>query len=179
MNALKTSGLFVALALSLPASAYANCGRAADRHPASSLRDARAATICLLNAERRKHHVGRLRSNRRLALAGRRHARDMVQHDYFAHDAPSGQDFVERIMRTHYVPASAAWFLGENLAWGRARGSTPREIVRAWMASPAHRHNILAGHFREIGIAVVAGAPVHGITEATTYATEFGAVHRH
>lgn len=103
----------------------------------------------------------------------------MVAHRYFAHDTPSGEDFVRRIMRTRYVPASASWFLGENLAWGDQDKSTPRAIVRAWMASPEHRHNILARGFREIGIAVVVGAPVDGVMQAATYATEFGAVHRY
>ena len=103
----------------------------------------------------------------------------MVRHDYFAHNALSGQTFVDRIMRTHYVPAASSWFLGENLAWGSRAEATPRQIVRAWMASPGHRHNILQGHFREIGIAIVAGAPVRGVRRAATYATEFGAIRRH
>jgi len=46
------------------------------------------------------------------------------------------------------------------------------------MASPAHRRNILTRGFREIGVAVVQGAPVRGFTQAATYATEFGAIHR-
>jgi uncharacterized protein YkwD len=179
MKTFKTLALAIALAASFPASALANCGRAADRDPASSsLRSARSATLCLLNRERRKHHLHRLRFNHRLALAGLRHARDMVRNDYFSHDEPSGKDFVQRIMLTHYVPPSSRWFLGENLAWGGSRQSTPREIVRAWMASPGHRHNILTRGFREIGIALVAGAPVAGVAHATTYANEFGVILR-
>ena len=177
----KTLALTFALALLVPASALANCGSAADRDPAESgrsIRAARTATLCLLNVERRQHHLRRLRHNRKLALAGRRHARDMVNKGYFSHDAPSGQNFVERIMKTDYVPASAAWRLGENLAWGDKQESTPRAIVRAWMASPGHRHNILTRGFREIGIAIVVGAPVDGVTQAATYATEFGAIRR-
>jgi uncharacterized protein YkwD len=179
MTTLRTFTLAIALALTLPASALANCGRAADRAPGSSPKAARNATLCLLNAQRQRHHLRGLRLNRRLALAGTRHARDMVRHDYFAHDAPSGQNFVDRIMKTNYVPSASSWFLGENLAWGERTKSTPRQIVRAWMASPGHRHNILQGRFREIGIAIVAGAPVRGVPRAATYATEFGAIHRH
>jgi uncharacterized protein YkwD len=179
MQTLKTLTLVIAFALCVPASAFANCGHAADRDPAdASLRAASKATLCLLNHERREHHLHRLRANHRLALAAVRHARDMVKNDYFSHDAPSGQDFVQRIFKTDYVPASASWFLGENLAWGGANSSTPRSIVRAWMKSPAHRHNILTRGFREIGIAIVAGAPVGGVGDAATYATEFGVIHR-
>jgi uncharacterized protein YkwD len=180
MKTLKTLTLVVAFALAIPASALANCGGAADRDPAgTSLRAANRATLCLLNHERRKHHLRALRANHRLALAAVRHARDMVKNDYFSHDAPSGQNFVQRIMKTDYVPASASWFLGENLAWGDQSASTPLEIVRAWMRSPGHRRNILTRGFREIGIAIVAGAPVGGVRDAATYATEFGVIHRH
>jgi uncharacterized protein YkwD len=173
--------LLLALAFALPAGALAKCGPAADVDPAApgaSLRSARAATLCLLNHERRARHVGRLRFNGKLALAGLRHARDMVKNHYFSHDALSGEDFVQRIMNTHYVPASASWFLGENLAWGELYKSTPRQIVHAWMASPLHRRNILTRGFHEIGIAVVVGGPVTSAREAATYATEFGAVER-
>jgi uncharacterized protein YkwD len=178
---LTTLLLAIALAALAPASALANCGSAADRDPGTrgaSLSAARSATLCLLNVERRRFNQRGLRSNHKLALAGQRHARDMVDNHYFSHDAPSGQDFVQRIMKTSYVPAAASWSLGENLAWGDGSKATPRQIVRAWMASPGHRHNILTAGFREIGIAIVAGGPVAGLNAAATYATEFGAIRR-
>jgi uncharacterized protein YkwD len=179
MKTLQILIVAIALAVAVPASADATCGPAADRDPAAgSLPAARSATLCLLNVQRRSHHERALRFNHKLALAGVRHARDMVDKQYFSHDAPSGQDFVQRIMNTDYVPASSRWFLGENLAWGSQEQSTPRMIVRAWMASPGHRRNILTRGFREIGIAVVPGAPVGGVAQAATYATEFGAIHR-
>jgi uncharacterized protein YkwD len=169
MKTLHTLVLGLALALVIPASAFANCGAAAARNPSArgaSLHDAGWTLLCLLNDERTKHHLRPLRAN------------DMVEHHYFSHDAPSGQNFVQRIFKTDYVPRSARWNLGENLAWGQRRKSTPRAIVRAWMASPGHRHNILTAGFREIGIAIVVGAPVVGVRQAATYATEFGAIHR-
>jgi uncharacterized protein YkwD len=178
---LTTLLLTLALALLAPASALANCGAAADRDPGApgaSMTGGRSATLCLLNAERRRHDETRLRSNHKLAVAAVRHARDMVQNHYFSHDAPSGQDFVQRIFKTDYVPPAADWSLGENLAWGDGSKGTPRQIVRAWMASPGHRRNILTAGFREIGIAVVVGAPLAGVDGAATYATEFGAIHR-
>jgi uncharacterized protein YkwD len=174
--------LFCALALVVPAASLANCGAAADRDPSgpsASIAAAKRATLCLLNAERRRHGLKRLHANRKLAVAGERHARDMVQKQYFSHDAPSGQNFAQRILKTSYVPANAAWNLGENLAWGGGHMGTPRAIVRAWMASPGHRANILSRAFREIGIGIVPGAPVGGGHRAATYATEFGRVRRH
>jgi uncharacterized protein YkwD len=182
-RSLTTPLLALALALAglAPASALANCGAAADRSPGApgaSLTAAGRATLCLLNAERRQYHEARLSANHKLAVAGLRHARDMVENGYFSHDAPSGQSFVQRIKDTRYVPPASSWSLGENLAWGDESSSTPREIVDDWMASPGHRDNILTAGFREIGIAVVAGAPVAGVGQAATYATEFGAIRR-
>jgi uncharacterized protein YkwD len=180
-RSLSTFLLLLAVAAVAPASALANCGAAADRdpgRPGASRQAASRATLCLLNVERRRYHQKRLRSNHKLAIAGKRHARDMVRNHYFSHDAPSGQSFVERIKTTRYVPPASRWSLGENLAWGERSRATPREIVRAWMASPPHRANILTAGFREIGIAVVPGAPVAAISDAATYATEFGRVRR-
>lgn len=180
MNRFSTVLLVVACGLALPACAFASCGPAADRDPATpgaSLRAERSATLCLLNRERRKHHEHALRFNHSLAVAGLRHARDMVQNKYFAHTTPSGQTFVDRILATNYIPAVSHWTVGENLGWGPA--STPRQIVRAWMQSPEHRHNILTPGFRQIGIAIVVGAPVAGAPAGVTYDTEFGVIHRH
>jgi uncharacterized protein YkwD len=164
-----------------PARAAADCGAAADGDPGApgaSPKAASSATLCLLNAERRRYNEKRLRPNAKLALAADGHARDMVQNQYFSHDAPSGQSFVERIRATHYLRPGSTWTLGENLAWGAGPTATPREIVGAWMASTPHRANILTAAFRDVGIAVVPGAPGARISGGATYATEFGAVRR-
>jgi uncharacterized protein YkwD len=132
------------------------------------------ATLCVLNAERRARRMRPLRINRRLSRAARRHARDMVRRRYFSHDSLSGADFVDRIRRAGYLRRTRSWLVGENLAWGSGERSTPRSIMRAWMASRGHRANILGGRFREIGIGVAHGAPVGASSPAATYATEFG-----
>jgi uncharacterized protein YkwD len=178
LTRLKTCALFLALAALWPSSALANCGRAADRDPTGrggSLAAARSATLCLVNAERSRFGRRALRANAQLALAGVRHASDMVTSKYFSHDEPSGQDFVQRILSADYAPASALASAGENLAWGTMQLATPRSIVRSWMTSATHRENLLSPDYREIGIAIVVGAPVAGMRGAT-YAAEFGAV---
>lgn len=181
MKGLRTVLVALALAASLPATAFADCGAAADRDPTApgaSLPAARMATLCLLNARRHMYGERRLRVNAKLALAGLRHARDMVARQYFSHDEPSGPTFVQRIMQTNYVPPSASWALGENIAWADSFHATPREIVRYWMDSPDHRRNILTAKFREVGIAIVVGAPESSAGSAATYVTEFGFVRR-
>ncbi len=157
-----------------PATAVAGC-KNRYAHPADvSAGKIKRATLCLLNRKRAAHGKRDLRHNRRLARAARRHAGDMVRRDYFAHTAPGGVSFVDRIMREDYVKPSQGWTLGENLAWGSYRLATPKSIVRSWMHSPGHRANILDGRFKEIGIGVVRGAPQPRTQRAATYATSFG-----
>ena len=165
-----------ALATAVPADAHAACANA-DKHPSqATVTQLRAATVCLVNVERRKHGRAKLRANTGLALAGQRHARDMVRKHYFAHDSRSGRDFKDRIVRTGYTRGSAA-ILGENLAWGSHNLATPRAIVRGWMNSPGHRANILQPRFRHLGIGIVRAAPTSA-NNAATYAAEFGRRYR-
>jgi uncharacterized protein YkwD len=139
------------------------------------LSQVRATTLCLLNAERRARGLSRLRSNGRLARSALGHARDMVRRGYFAHVARSGASVIDRIRRGGYLTGARRWTVGENLAWGSGARATPREIVDAWMRSPGHRANILAGQFREVGIGIALGAPRRGVRSAATYNTNFGA----
>ena len=115
---------------------------------------------------------GTLRYNAGLALAGRRHAGDMVRRRYFSHDSRSGDHFDDRIRRTGYLRGARSALVGENLGWGTGFLATPRAMVRQWMNSPGHRANILRPGFKEIGIAVVTRTP--GGTRGATYATAFG-----
>lgn len=153
----------------------APCG-GADVQPRDTVPAAtEAAALCLLNAERRARGLGRLTANARLARAARGHSRDMVEQHYFAHDSLDGRDFVDRIVRARYVRADdPGWLVGENLAWGSGSLATPREIVNAWMASPAHRANVLRRRYRDVGIAAVPGIPIEGSGDGATYAAEFG-----
>jgi uncharacterized protein YkwD len=170
--------LLIAVAATLaPASAAeARACRNADAHPSSiTVRQARAATVCLLNVERRKRGLRPLRQNAGLALAGQRHVADMVRRRYFAHASLLGTTFDVRIRRTGYLRGTAHASLGENLAWGGGRRATARRIVRSWMQSPGHRANVLQPKFREVGIGVIRKLPVAAAGRGATYAAEFGA----
>ena len=157
-----------------PASASAGCEHKY-AHPAeASNATVKRATLCLLNRQRKAHGRRALKPNKRLARAARKHARDMVERNYFSHTAPGGVSFVDRIMRQDYVNPGEGWTLGENLAWGSYQLATPKSIVRSWMHSLGHRANILNTSVREIGIGVVQGAPEPGTENAATYATSFG-----
>jgi uncharacterized protein YkwD len=133
------------------------------------------ATLCLLNKQRHAHHMKGLRLSKRLGHAARGHSAEMARVHYFSHDSHSGASFLDRIRRAGYLKHARSWSVGENIAWGTGRLSTPRSIVRAWMHSPGHRANILQRSFRQIGIGISAGAPVRtAMRSGATYTTDFG-----
>lgn len=164
-----------ALALSpAAASAASSCaGATANVRQASNQKLVRS-TLCLLNAERGKRGLRRMRLSTKLSKAARRHSRDMVRRDYFSHTSLSGASFVDRIRRSGYLSGATSWMVGENLAWGSGPRSTPRQTVRAWMRSPGHKHNILTARYLHIGIGIVPGAPARVGRTAATYTTDFG-----
>jgi uncharacterized protein YkwD len=155
-----------------PTASAATCTGADTVPTAANVAQARAATLCLLNVERAQRNRRPLRSNAGLALAGKRHARDMVRRRYFAHSSRAGRTFDDRIRSAGYLRGARGATMGENLGWGSGELATPRAMVRGWMNSSGHRANILRPAFREVGIAVVTRTP--GGVRGATYATEFG-----
>jgi uncharacterized protein YkwD len=130
------------------------------------------ATLCLLNGERARRHLRPLLLNRRLSSAARGHSRAMVEQRFFSHTSLDGSSFVDRIRRSGYLDGARGWSLGENIAYGSGRLSTPRAIARAWMNSPGHRANILSTSYESIGIGIAGGTP--GGDAGGTYTTDFG-----
>ena len=173
--------LIAALALLLgaataPASAAASC-RGADTLPSGSQgARARGAILCLVNRERGRHGLKKLRSNRKLRVAAARHSVNMARAKFFSHTSPAGSTMTTRIKSAGYTRSARSWAIGENIAWGTGGAGTPRQIVAAWMRSPGHRANILNGRFREIGVGVALGAPVRvsAAGSGATYTTDFG-----
>jgi uncharacterized protein YkwD len=168
--------LLLAAALLVPAApALAGPGACSASHAKvrpGAIKQARDATLCLLNRVRSQHGLHPLRLNRKLSRAARRHSRDMVRRRYFAHASLDGRSPFARMRATRYVPRGASWTLGENIGWGSGSLGEPAALVRAWMRSPGHRANILSRRFRDIGIGIALGAPVGG--RGATYTTDFG-----
>lgn len=132
------------------------------------------ATVCLLNRERSRAGLRRVRSRPTLATAARRHARDMVVRKYFAHASADGDRVADRVRRAGYLRGARYWTLGEILAWGSSNRSTPASIVRAWMESDTHRVIVLRRDFRDVGVDVVRGTPHPRIPSGGTFVAEFG-----
>jgi uncharacterized protein YkwD len=99
---------------------------------------------------------GLLRLTRDPALDGvaRGHARDMATRGYLAHETPEGLTPPDRLKRAGVTGISLA---GENVGT-TSRLDPNREIVTAWMQSPAHHENIIAPAFNETGIGIARAA---------------------
>jgi uncharacterized protein YkwD len=167
--------LFAFAPAAASADAPSSCAGADLTPAASNLAQVESATLCLINAERTSRGLTVLRGNAQLREAALAHSNDMVDHQYFAHEDQSGGGPEDRIYDAGYMPRYGPWVIGENIAWGTDYLATPREIVRAWMNSTPHRHNILYTDFREIGIGVALGVPDPTLGDGATYSTEFGA----
>jgi uncharacterized protein YkwD len=154
----------------------AGCRDADARVGRVSLTRLRLATLCVINAERGKRNMSRLKPSAGLRLAASRHAHDMIRRRFFAHDAPGGLRFIDRVFRSGYLRRYGRWRVGENLGWGWGRGGTPRAIVAAWMRSAGHRRNVLSKGFRDAGIAIQRGSPrKRSPRGSVVYVVDFGA----
>jgi uncharacterized protein YkwD len=164
------------LLLVLPATARAaSACPGAEAIPASaSPRVLELAMTCVIDAERERRGKPGIHRSARLARAARVHARDMVRRGYFDHLAPDGTRVADRIRRTGYLDGARAWRVGEVLAWGKGREGSPVGTVRSWLRSPPHRAVLLDGAFRDVGLAIVPGAPSGGVPGAATAVAVFG-----
>jgi uncharacterized protein YkwD len=153
---------------SFAAPAAAQACRSANRAVArSDLASVRSATFCLINAERRRNGLRPLSSSRKLARSATGHSTSMVRGHYFAHGP-----FSSRILGSGYARGYSSWLIGENIAWGGGRRSSPRAIMSMWMHSPGHRANILSASFRHVGVGIAADTPSG--EAGGTYTTDFG-----
>jgi len=144
----------------------------------ANIAEVRAATLCLINHERRGHGEAPLSENARLLAAAQGHSEDMVSRDYFSHTTPTGEAFDTRILASGYVTHNQAYMLGENIDCATLYLATPAATVTAWMNSPEHRENILNGEYRETGMGVAAEAPASFASgqAGATYTQDFGVI---
>jgi uncharacterized protein YkwD len=162
-----------ALALAVPAGAEASDCPGADVVPAAdNLAVVGQATLCLLNNERGARGLRPLAHDPRLAAPARAYSVRMVSENFFGHVSPDGGSLVDRLTSAGYIGPNGGWTVGENIAWGQGELSPARSIVAAWMNSAGHRHNILDGKYRHIGIGIVPGTPGDASSGAT-YTTDF------
>lgn len=113
--------------------------------------------IDLTNESRIAFNESPLVRNTLLDKAAQMKATDMVEHEYFAHNSPTG------VTPWHWFKEAGYTFLyaGENLAINFVDAQAVRD---AWLASPKHRENLLDVKFEEIGMATMDGMYKDGST---------------
>ena len=116
-----------------------------------------------LNRVRAAHGLAPLRYDPHLQRAARAHSRDMLISQIFQHGA-----FGARMVRFDV----RGTLTGENLAWGNGPFGSASAIVRAWLASPEHRANLLRPRFTRIGIGDLVG-PFLGYDGAHVVTADF------
>ncbi|HET7272117.1 MAG TPA: CAP domain-containing protein [Rubrobacter sp.] len=132
-------------------------------------------TFALHNEIRRKHHLPTFCVHPTLEKAARDHSQDMIRRDYFSHNTKGRNETAEkRIKRFGYTPQGYSFYMiGENIAYGSGSYGEPDSIMNSWMKSDEHRHNILNGKYREIGIGVSTGT-WQGHDGVSMYTADFG-----
>ena len=104
----------------------------------------------LTNNERKSKDLPPLVLNEQLSKAAMLKGTNMLEKDYWAHNAPDGTTPWKFIKEVNYDYVYA----GENLARGF---TTSSDIIKAWIASPTHRDNMFSQNYSDIGFAVLEG----------------------
>ena len=116
------------------------------------------ALRCLLNEERADRGERGLAFDKKLARAARRHARDMIVRQFFAHTSPSGTGPLARARRAGYARNMIGTVaVGEAIGIGlaeHASPATPPWLVDMWLASPAHRSVLMDPEYENVGVGV-------------------------
>ena len=149
-----------------PAASAARCTGAKASASQVSKKKLVRATLCVLNAERRKRGLRPLRLDKRLSRAARMHSRAMARNSFFSHDSPTRGGFVKRVRKARYKGDA-----GENLGIG---APTVAMIVQAWLGSPTHKANILHKRWKYLGSGLIAANPTTPAKPGATWVTVYG-----
>jgi len=123
------------------------------RAPAQTLDGMASEVVHLVNLERAQHKLPPLRVNTRLVADAQLQASQIAATGVLEHVILGGPYPTPRVRAE---AAGYAWnVLGENLALGFTDASS---AVAAWMRSPGHRANILAGSYSETGVVLAPDA---------------------
>jgi uncharacterized protein YkwD len=132
----------VPLALAVPAPALAFPSRAFDSPEAELM----SLIVTKTNQQRNAAGCGQLDVDQELILASQRQSSYMASTGNFSHIGRGGSTFAGRARAAGYATPA-----GENIAWGFGSATA---VMRAWMASPSHRRNILNCDVQSIGTGV-------------------------
>lgn len=106
--------------------------------------------LAATNEQRQSEGLRSLTLDKRLNIAATLKAQDMLNDQYWSHEAPDGTTPWQWFQAAGYDYGYA----GENLARGF---HTAGGVVTAWMNSPEHRQNIMNSDYQDVGFAVLPG----------------------
>ncbi|MEA2143835.1 MAG: hypothetical protein QOI64_2265 [Solirubrobacteraceae bacterium] len=148
------------------------CARVSAVPQAATLPQAYQAVLCLINQERARRRLSRLRRSAELTQAAVGHSTDMVARQYFAHESLEGETAQQRVLRSGYFQGGAG-LVEESLACGWMQLSTPKALVASLMRSPEHQSILLSRNVRDVGIGLVLGGPQPGFPGGATLTLDF------
>ena len=131
------------------------------------------AMVCLIQFVRAREGVEPLRRSAKLdRVAGLKVDADL-ECEEFSH-TPCGKAFMTWFEAVGYGLGSDQVAVGENLAWGRGRNASPRQIMRMWLLSAEHRQNLVSPKWREFGLGLRPRVAFLGSDGVELWANEFG-----
>jgi len=113
-----------------------------------------AQFITTLNIYRAQNSRAALQVSKAGVLAGRWHASNMIELNYFSHTEPNGRDAFSRMAAFGYGGS------GENIAAGN---TSALNTFCQWKNSPGHNANMLNAQFTSTGIGRAAGGGNYGV----------------
>lgn len=131
-------------------------------HAEDSDAEVETALYHAVNAERERHHLIALTRVPELDAVARAHSEDMAARSFLAHVNPDGLNPLDRIQSAGIIGFTLA---GENAGLTN-RADPSDEILRNWIASPAHADNLYAPPFNRTGIGIARAA------DGTWYVTQ-------
>ena len=113
--------------------------------------------ISLINKERSKRGLAKVKFKSSLTSAARSHSSEMAKRKKLTHYSANGWSVATRLRKKGYTSSGCSyWCVAENIARAKkgTLAATPTAIVAKWMGSSAHRKNILRSVFRDVGVGI-------------------------
>jgi len=115
---------------------------------------AEIAIVREINRIRRAHRLPTVKLTAPLARVARRHSSLMLKHNALSHSSFDGSSFSTRLQR-----AGKRRTYGETLAWAPDGADVnARSLLRLWLRSAPHRHVLMNGRLRRVGVGRVYGS---------------------
>lgn len=102
----------------------------------------------MINEHRVAHGLDPVTYSFRLQQAADTYALTMYEGDFFAHVGLDGTQPADRALRAGFCSG----FVGENIAYGRNRLTSPAQVMQAFKDSPVHNENMLQPHWEHVGV---------------------------